>query len=284
MNPAMESRKAEFWLCLARAFLAPVSPQSQAALHECLAEDLEEIVRELDYPVAEDLAALRSALAFWPERDALLSLYSRLFLVPGRAHPPINMGVYFDGTVHGDTVRRVAECYRACGLEKNAAFADLPDHAAVQIEFTAWLFAAQAEGEPPALRAGEFIDAFVVRWAPLLRRDLAQASALCPPERNPWLALAGILDKAATREAALFRANHHEATPAALEEAEIKRLRREYAGRMPGAEELATLREKLLADGLSAQHLGRTSAERDAADGLRTLTPPEPLRHSLSMG
>jgi hypothetical protein len=193
------------------------------------------------------------------------------------------MGVYFDGTVHGDTVRRVAECYRTCGLENHADLADLPDHAAVQLEFTAWLFAVQAEGETHALSAGEFIAAFVVRWAPLLRRDLAQATALCPPERNPWLALAGILETAAAQEAVLHRAHAREAATQPAE-TEIERLRREYVGRMPSAEELAALRERLAADGLSADHIGHTAAERDAADGLRTLAPPEPPRHALPVG
>lgn len=276
--PASEvnAHKAEFWLCLARAFLTPATAQSQDALRTLLAADLAGLAQALDYPVAADIARLQAALSAWPAPEALLVLYSRLFLVPGVAHPPINMGVYFDGTLHGDTVRRLTECYRACGLEKHAALPDLPDHVAVQLEFVAWLFAAEAGGENTPMRAPDFITTFVARWAPLLQRDLARVTALCPPEKNPWLALAGILATAAQQEGQLAAAQAQPPEPS-----EIELLRRQYAGRMPTAEELATLRERLLAQGLAADHLDRSAAERDAEHGLHTLTPPELPKHTL---
>ncbi len=272
--PGIDAHKAEFWLCLARAFLIPATAQSQDALRTILADDLAELASVLGYPVTADIARLRTALSAWPEPEDLLVLYSRLFLVPGVAHPPINMGVYFDGTIHGDTVRRLTECYRACGLEKSDTLADLPDHVAVQLEFVAWLHAAQAAGQTLPLPAQEFISTFVARWAPLLQRDLVQATALCPPEKNPWLALADILVTAAQQEARL--AKKPDTSP---EPSEIELLRQKYSGRMPTAEEIATLRERLLAQGVSADHLTKTPAERDAERGLHPLTPPQPPKH-----
>ena len=274
--PDSHACKAEFWLCLARAFLTPATAQSQEALRTTLADDLAELAQALDYPVAASIARLRDALSAWDEPEDLLVLYSRLFLVPGVAHPPINMGVYFDGTLHGDSVRRLTECYRACGLEKSDTLADLPDHVAVQLEFVAWLFAAQAAGQNLPLSAHEFISTFVARWAPLLQRDLAQATALCLPEKNPWLALAEILVTAAQQEARVVSQ-----TGSSPELSEIERLRQKYAGRMPTAEEIATLREQLLAQGVSADHLTTPPAERDAERGLHPMIPPQPPKHVL---
>lgn len=274
--PAELALKCEFWLCLARAFMAPTTPQAQAALRDLLVEDLAELAQQLDYPIAAELAALRAALSAWPGEDALLALYSRLFLIPGRPHPPINMGVYFDGMHWGDSVRQLVECYRACGLDKDGAFRDLPDHVAVQLEFTAWLFAAQAEDVATSLQAGEFVAAFVARWAPMLRRDLAQAERLCSPKHNPWLALAAIVELAARREAETHRSNR-----VTMEESLIERQRRQYAGRMPSAEEIAALREALAAKGLAAEHLGSPPAPPADMDRPQPMRPPQPPRHVL---
>lgn len=281
----MNAEKAEFWLCLSRAFLPPMTADTQAALRDCLADDLQELAATLGYPLAEAITDLRSAVAALPDPAAALVLYSRLFLVPGTGHPHINTGVYFDGTVNGDTVRKLAECYGACGLEKDASLADLPDHAAVQLEFAAWLFASAAAHEQDAsspsapINADDFIAAFIARWAPLLRQDLAEAGGRFGLADNPWLHLARIVETASAVEAAA------EQLPVATPEAsEIERLRRLHAGRMPDASELAELRASLERDGLSTAHLAVAPADRDAAAGLTPLTPPRPPRHSLPTG
>lgn len=278
----MNASKAEFWLCLARAFLPPVSETVRFALRECLADDLRELAQQLDYPVAEPIAAYRRAIAALPHGEAALVRYSRLFLTPGTAHPHINAGAYFDGSVNGDTVRKLAECYRVCGLQKDASLADLPDHAAVQLEFAAWLFAVaagRAQGdatEETPISAATFIAAFVARWAPLLRQDLEQAGERFGLADNPWLHLARILETVAAIEAAPACE-----PPPQPEASEIERLRRQYAGRMPDAAELAGLRATLEEQGLSAAHVSVPLETRDAADGLTPLAPPWPPRHAL---
>lgn len=255
---------------------------ARSALRECLADDLQELAQQLGYPVAEPIAAYRRAIDALPHGEAALVRYSRLFLTPGTAHPHINTGVYFDGAVNGDTVRKLAECYRACGLQKDASLADLPDHATVQLEFAAWLFAVaagRAQGESiqeTPISAATFIAAFVARWAPLLRQDLEQAGERFGLTDNPWLHLARILETVAAIEAA----------PACVsapqpEASEIERLRRHHAGRMPDAAELARLRVTLEEQGLSGAHLTVPLETRDAADGLTPMAPPRPPRHAL---
>ena len=240
------------------------------------------MAQQLDYPLAESLAAYRRAIEALPAGEAALVLYSRLFLIPGSAHPHINTGAYFDGSINGDTVRKLAECYGACGLQKDASLADLPDHAAVQLEFAAWLFAVEASraaGDAAAatpISAQDFITAFVARGAPLLRQDLEQAGARFGLTDNPWLHLARILETVAAREAAPPSAVAPQSAPS-----EIERLRRQYAGRMPDADELARLRATLEEHGLSGAHVSVPLDARDAADGLTPLDPPRPPRHAL---
>jgi putative dimethyl sulfoxide reductase chaperone len=281
----MNSSKAEFWLCLSRAFLAPMTDAAQTALRECLADDLQELAHTLGYPVAGHIADFRRAIQTLPDGEAALVLYSRLFLIPGSSHPHINTGVYFDGSVNGDSIRKLAECYLACGLEKSESLSDLPDHVAVQLEFAAWLFAvaaAREQGESVAdtpISAAGFIAAFITRWAPLLRQDIEQTAARFELAETPWLHLARVLEVVAAIEAEPERSD-----AAAPEASEIERLRAQYAGRMPDASELAQLRAQLESQGLSGAHIEIPLETRDALDGLTTLSPPQPPRHTLPVG
>lgn len=281
----MNTLKVEFWLCLAHAFLPPLTESARAALRDYLANDLEELARALDYPIAADLDAFRRAIAAVPAGEAPLALYSRLFLVPGVAHPHINAAAYFDGATHGGTLRQLVECYRACGLEKGESLADLPDHVAAQLEFTAWLFAAAAAREAgeaapsPPLDAAAFIAAFVARWAPPFRRDLELAGERFALATNPWLHLARMLESAARREAAA--ANRVADNLPSPDDDDIARLRRHYAGHTPDAADLARIRASLATDGLASDHIGLPPEARDGAAGLTRMYPPAPPRHSL---
>lgn len=277
----MDDVKAEFCLCLARAFLPPQDKAAQTALQDYLVDDLAELAGTLGYALDAPLAALRDSLAAYPDAAELLPLYSRLFLIPGVEHPHINTGAYIDGAMHGDTVRKLAECYRACGLEKTEGFGDLPDHAAVQLEFAAWLFANAAERAQgvdipqPVLSAGDFIAGFVQGWAAPLAHDLSLSNGRFALTHNPWQHLAEIVNQVAAVEATAFP------LAAQREETDIERLRREYAGRMPSAEELAEIRAKLEQDGLSAAHIDIPLEQRDAHDGLTALEVPQLRRHTL---
>jgi TorA maturation chaperone TorD len=276
----MNALKAEFWLCLSRAFLPPMTEAAQNALRENLADDLAEIASELGYPVIPQIDDYRKAIAGFDDGQELLALYSRLFLIPGVAHPHINTGAYLDGSLAGGTVRQLAECYRSCGLEKSESLSDLPDHAAVQLEFAAWLFASQAEAGHPSrsltLTAAEFISAFIARWALSFRRDLELASARLELAGNPWLPLAHILESIAQIESVSSGMDKP-----VEEEDEITRLRRQYAGRLPEVADLAKIRASLSANGLASDHVGLPPQARDAAAGLSSLSPPQPPRHIL---
>jgi TorA maturation chaperone TorD len=291
MTQGINTLKAEFWLCLARAFLPPDTESSRRALREHLADDLMELASALGYPVIQEIDALRNAIASLPGDADMLALYSKLFLIPGIEHPHINAAAYLDGTTHGGSLRQLVECYRACGLEKDESFADLPDHVAVQLEFVAWLFAVaaarhQGEAAPDApMGAPAFLAAFVSRWAQAFRCDLELAHSRFALSDNPWLHLARMLETASRIEAAPDLAGENVAVAGAdmpTAEDDIALLRSQYAGRSPDAADLARIRASLAADGLASDHIAVPPQARDAAAGLTPLNPPAPPRHSLS--
>ncbi|QVL48899.1 MAG: molecular chaperone TorD family protein [Thiocapsa sp.] len=136
---------SEFFLCLARAFAIPQAPESLELLRDALPEDLAELASDRGYDIGEPLSDYRAAITEIPDTDRLLVIYSRLFLVPGDRHPSLNTGAYLDGTVAGGSVTAMETCYRRCGLEKDVAMQDLPDHLSIQLEFLARLFAAESQ-------------------------------------------------------------------------------------------------------------------------------------------
>lgn len=159
--------RAAFYLCLARAFATPSQPAACDALRAALADDLAELARTCGYPLDAALMALRERVASLDARRLLVA-YARLFVTPGERHPSLNTGAYLDGALCGGSVAALEACYARCGLERQAGFADLPDHVTVQLEFVAWLFSAAAEAraegrEPPPIAAREFLTAFVAR-------------------------------------------------------------------------------------------------------------------------
>ena len=162
--PATAQARAEFYLCLARAFAVPTAPDLFGAMRDALAADLRAIAGDagdLDGAATETfdgaLTAYESAIAAIPDQPALLRLYSRLFLVPGDAHPSLDTGIYLDGAPEGRSVGAMASWYDRCGLAPSLASTSgsapsaRPDHLSVQLAFVAWLFeAAVAPGTDPA--------------------------------------------------------------------------------------------------------------------------------------
>jgi TorA maturation chaperone TorD len=278
----MISDKVELYLCLSQAFLPPTTDAAYAALRDHLADDLGELASVSGYPVAAELTAWREAMDGIADQEALLVAYSRLFLVPGDAQPAINAGVYLDGTVNGNSVAAMEDCYRRCGLEPDRAqLADLPDHVARQLEFVAYLYAeaaARERGEAAAdlpVSAGEFLATFVARWAPAFRADLEAATARFGLDANPYVALARILEAAARSDAVAPR-------PQALDRVaeEIAERRAQAAVQGLGAADLARIRALLEADGLATDHLSIPLAARDAAVGMERLAVPQARRHA----
>lgn len=296
MNPIVNpSGRAEFYLCLARAFAPPTGSGDLALLREELPGDLQELAAECGYDLADALADYRAAIAPVPDGEALLVTYSRLFLVPGDRHPALNTGVYLDGAVGGGSVRAMETCYQRCGLEKDEGFPDLPDHLSVQLEFVAWLLGAEiaaAEGQAtPPLSAAEFLHSFVARWVRPFREDISAAEIRFGLDSTPYLALARILETAVLTDLADLAAQVP--APHGLEAAtdrapgqvdpEIERLRQQFAGRIMDEEDLAFIRERLAADGLPTGHVAIPVEARDRVMGMEAMTPPQPQSHHVKV-
>lgn len=280
-DAALDAARAEFYLCLAHAFGPPGRPGVFEALRDVLADDLAELAGRCGYDAAAPLAQLRAAMtSVQPEAlqpEELQVCYARLFLVPGDPHPSLNTGVYIDGALGGGSVHAMEACYARCGLEKRAGFLDLPDHVSVQLEFVAWLCATAAGqagagvGDVP-MRAEDFIDAFVARWVGPLRAEIDAASARFGLGHHPYAALARVLECAVACECAR---RERPALPAADgTDPEIVRLRAEFAGRMMTEQDLAVIRARLEADGLTAEHVAIPVDERDRVMGLASMVPP----------
>ncbi|TXF09976.1 TorD/DmsD family molecular chaperone [Pelomicrobium methylotrophicum] len=196
--------RAEFYLCLARAFLPPRTEADFHALTALLADDLGDLARRLDYPIADELSEFRAAASALADPISLLRTYAALFLTPP-APVPINGGIYLDGSLMGESVRAMEDCYRRCGVERDERFRDLSDHMAVQLEFVAYLYARAAEspaGEAELpLTAGEFLGAFPRRWLPAFCDKLETATRKLGIAPNPYTPLARILRCAVAKDA-----------------------------------------------------------------------------------
>lgn len=197
------TERAEFYLCLARAFLPPREDAAYDAIKLHLADDLGELAAELGYTAAGALHDLRDAVARLPDHLTLLQGYSRLFLAPP-APVPLNAGLYLDGAVMGPATLALEKCYRQCDLQPGGHFRDLPDHIALQLEFVAHLCASEAAGGTPALRADDFLASFVRYWLPPFTAGLERACQQEDPARL-YLCLARVLQIAVDHELRDYR-------------------------------------------------------------------------------
>ncbi|MBX9811056.1 MAG: molecular chaperone TorD family protein [Burkholderiales bacterium] len=189
--------KAEFFVCLARAFQPMRTPEAEDAFAHVLADDLLELAAEAGYDIGD--AAVRFAACAADPEVRLLTDYSALFLVPP-VPVPLNAGLYLDGGLLGQGTQAMLERYREVGLAPDERFRDLPDHVSMQLEYVAVMFARAANGDPAcAVRANEFLARFVLRWIPAFSRAL-QAAAERIPAAHAYGALAAILDAAARHE------------------------------------------------------------------------------------
>lgn len=274
LNAGLQS---EFYLCLARAFLAPQDLTTFDAMKRFLAEDLAELNDSLDYPVVEQLAYLQHEFAAIPDHDALLGTYSALFLDPG-SRIPINTGVYFDGAVMGGTVAWMEECYRNNGVEKADGFHDLADHVSVQLEFVSYLYTHAADRsdkqEATAMLGNDFLHVYVAAWAPRLADEIEEAARRLALPANPYLPLARIIEIAAQTDAAAASPTYAMARQVtAIEKARAKR-----AAIGVTDEDIKSIEAILRERGLATEHLRIPVNGRDTAMGMTRATPPEPRR------
>jgi len=168
--------RAEFFLCLARAFAAPQDEVLYDGITRYLAADLTEIAGEIGYPVSEHISALERAAGRIPGHLDLLQLYSGLFLSPP-AKVDINAGMYLDGVVFGPSEYEMERRYAHYGLRKGDDFRDLSDHLSAMLEFLAFLWGKAGRGEVPAAEAVAWCRDFLKPWLPAFANKLAQVCA-----------------------------------------------------------------------------------------------------------
>jgi TorA maturation chaperone TorD len=263
------SARADLYLCLARAFMTPCGDALARAMRDDLADDLEELGMHLGLEIATPLAAYRAAMQALQQPLELLQVYSAIFLAPPVV-ARINAGQYLDGALNGGSVRAMEEAYHLCGVARDDGFHDLADHVSVQLEFVALLYAGQAarsageaDDEPLPVDAGRFLHAFAMRWVGRFRADLAAAAAARELSANPYLPLAEILEEAVTAHAVAPEVD----PKVARKQGAIEAARAKYAARGITAEDMAEIRRKLEARGLSTDHLSTPPGLRGAPMG-----------------
>ena len=257
--------RAAFFLTLARAFAPPEEPALVEAFREDLALDLEEMAGELGYDLGEAPVLLREAMAGLEEPDALLRLYSRLFLTPP---VPVHLdaAIYLDGALLGNASFEIEQWYARHGYVRQAAFHDLADHVTAQLEFVFLLFNRAAEAMVAgdsmqalalAAEARRFLAAFPRRWIQGLRPGLERT---CRERGWPvvYLALAQALEAALVAEIAQDPSTTPEAAVSALPAGS----NRGFGA--PTAADLAEIAVKLEANGLDFAHV-RARPEWDEA-------------------
>ncbi|MDP2823416.1 MAG: molecular chaperone TorD family protein [Sulfuritalea sp.] len=279
--PTLLHEKADFYLMLARAFLAPMEPAHYQAMTDMLAEDLADLDASLGYGIAPQLEGLRAAMSKLSSHEELLVEYSQMFLQPPR-EAALNVCFPLDGAMMGGTVTEIEDFYRHYGVERGDHFKDLPDHASVQLEFISYLYGRAAEGigsgEPDTeaeKAAGHFLHQFVSRWLPHLELGIEKAGKKLELKANPWLPLVRILAIATGRDA---EANPDWVKPQKRVDVAIEKARRDYAAKGITPEAMADIERKLREKGLSTDHLQVDLDQRNAALGLSAKQPPDPRR------
>ncbi len=257
--------RAAFFLTLARAFAPPREPAVAAAFGHDLPLDLEEMAGELGYDIGGAAVLLRETAAGLEGPEALLRLYSGLFLTPPTpVH--LNAAIYLDGAVLGHAAFEIEQWYARQGFIREAAFHDLADHITAQLEFVFLLFNRAAEAMVAgdslqalalAAEARRFLAAFPRRWIQGLRPGLAK---VCGEREWPpvYLALAEALEAAILAEIAQDPSTTPEAAVTALPAGS----NRGFGA--PTGEDLAEIAVKLEANGLDFAHV-RARPEWDEA-------------------
>jgi TorA maturation chaperone TorD len=289
------TERAEFYLCLARAFLPPMEQRDFHAIREYLATELAELGAAIGYPIGRPLERLRAALARITGRQDLLQLYSRLFLVPPTpAH--LNGGFYLDGAFMGQSTLQIEACYRRFGLVRSPDFHDAPDHLSSLLEFLALIHARAEEAnaaddkavvEILLREAGGFARDYVVPWLPALYRDLDGATAY--GSINAYAALVDVLQTAVAHDFARADAASDPVAPALAsspDDASVRHSSDQLCCQSCGTAFIATneMRDILLSltrSGLGTEHLELCPECRTRSMGLSSMPAPDAkrLRH-----
>jgi TorA maturation chaperone TorD len=272
------SLRADFYLCLARAFMVPDTREFFQAMRDDLAADLADLAEELGYDIGPELAEYQRRIQTVCDADELLQLYSRLFLQPPRAIH-INTGVYLDGSFNGGSVVELEEWYRSCGLVRSSQFLDLSDHVSVQLECIAYLYThalnAQEGNDGPVRTAGQFIGRFASRWVTPWCDDFIRAERELGLPDEPYHPLCLILQQAVRCDAEAMP----DLNPAnTRREKALALARHRQAGKGVTEDDMAEIRRKLEERGLTTDHLAVAPEMRDASRGWQRMTPPTPRK------
>lgn len=198
--PGALLERADLFLCLSRAFLPPPPNWSVCDWAVPLADDLSEIGSVLALDTGPVQSALGAECRRWTSAarqadgsaDTWLVEYARLFLMPP-VPVPLNTGLYLEGSLAGSAAQMMQACYETAGIVPDERFRDLPDHAAMQLEFLGRLYERAARGDSdPAAMADEFSREFIHAWGEPLERACAQAVSRSPAAAV-YRALAGLL-------------------------------------------------------------------------------------------
>lgn len=281
LMPTLLHERADFYLMLARAFLAPMEPEHFQAMADLLADDLADLDASLGYGIEAQVDALRAAMQKLANHEDLLVEYGQMFLQPPRA-ATLNVCQPLDGAMMGGTVSEIENFYRHYGVECGDHFKDLPDHVSVQLEFISYLYGRAAEGigagEPDReaeKAAGHFLYQFVSRWVPHLALGIEKADRKLGLNANPYLPLVHILAIATARDAA---PNPELVKPQKRVDVAMEKARQDYASKGVTPEAMAEIERKLREKGLSTDHLQVDLDQRNAALGLSAKQPPDTRR------
>lgn len=169
------AERAEFYLCLSRAFRAPRTDADVRAVLDLLPGDLRVLNAALRYPIDAELDGLERAAAGTKDAEIFRIAYASLFLSPP-APAPLNAGVYLDGGIMGRHTLMMEEWYRRHGLARADGFGDLPDHISMLLEFLAYLWAKTTPDEGPADEAVSWSVNCLRSWLPNLAAKVADAT------------------------------------------------------------------------------------------------------------
>lgn len=274
-NHELEAAKADFYQCIGAALLAPMEhAHACAILGGELVADLADLDQEIGYGLGEEIEQLQAELAGIGDPQALLVLYSQLFLTPPRK-VQLNAASYLDGSFNGGTVAELEQCYAECGVARNESFPDLADHVSVQLEFVAHLYRMSATGTvTPAISASRFIARYPERWIIPLVADVAEVSRLEGIAINPYRTLLRILEAAVLRDA---ECREGPLTATERRERALAIARQRRAERTVSAAEMNDIRKILEQQGLSTAHLDPERKD-DPFAGWQAMVPPGPKR------
>lgn len=286
---------AELSLCLSRAFLAPHTSVTLAELQGPLLDDLRNLAETLPTLTTERLEALSQALAALTDTQQLVLGYSRLFLTPP-APAPLNLGAYLDGGLMSGSVPSMEALYRRHGLERDPAFRDLSDHLSLHLQWLAWVYSeameareAATDATPAMTDAATMLHDFTLPALAGVRRKVTQAAK--HKTTLPWRLLVELTHDQLTEdlarlEAALpslaLQASHAPGqvkVTTGVESFEASEAPRETLTCRSCGESfesdpvMAEMRQRLIAAGVSADHLAVCMRCRDGHDS-SALKPP----------